>query len=54
MVEIDLEDLKIIYKASLGTCDDCTNDDCGICEIRKSQDRVSEILREDDIDINVY
>jgi len=46
MVEIDIDDLRIIYVASLSACDDCTNDDCGMCELRISQDIVSEILRE--------
>lgn len=52
MVEIDIDDLRIIYVASLSACDDCTNDDCGMCELRISQDIVSEILRENEPENN--
>lgn len=46
MCEVDLEDLEIVYKASLSVCDACTNDDCSLCKIRESQTTVSGVLRE--------
>lgn len=46
VVEVNLGDLRIIYEASLSVCDDCTNDDCSVCEIRESQDIVSELIKE--------
>jgi len=46
MIEVDIQDLNTVYGASLSVCDDCTTDDCGYCPIRESQDKVSEILRE--------
>ena len=48
-VNVDLDILKIIYEASLSVCDNCTNDDCGTCEIRKSQDAVYKTLKERNI-----
>lgn len=45
-VNVDLDVLRIVYEASLSVCDNCTSDDCGICDIRKSQDEVSELLKE--------
>ena len=45
-VNVDLDILKIIYEASLSVCDNCTSDDCGICEIRESQDIVSDLIRD--------
>jgi len=49
IVEIDERDLNIVYQSSLSVCADCTIDDCGTCEIRKSQDAVYEILKERNI-----
>ena len=46
MIEVDIQDLNTVYEASLSACDNCTSDDCGICGIRKAQDKVSELLRE--------
>ena len=46
IVSIHLDDLRIVYEASLSICDNCTSDDCGICETREAQDTVREILRE--------
>lgn len=45
-VKVDLGDLRIVYEASLSACDNCTSDDCGVCEIRESQDIVRELIRE--------
>ena len=49
MIEVDVQDLNTVYYASLSVCDDCTSDDCGICEIREAQDRISQILIERNI-----
>lgn len=46
LIDINLFDLKTVYLASLSACDDCTADDCGICDIRQSQDAISEILKD--------
>ena len=45
IVEVCLDDLRIVYEASLSVCDDCTQDDCEMCDIREAQTTVSEILR---------
>lgn len=48
-VNVDLDVLRIVYEASLSVCDNCTSDDCGICDIREAQDRISQILIERNI-----
>ena len=44
LIEIRLIDLERLFKASSGTCDDCTNDGCNGCELWYSLHSTRKIL----------
>lgn len=45
MTKNELNALQVVYEASFGTCDDCTEEDCSNCDLRNAQTIIKGMLQ---------